>query len=250
KFKDTNRGQGDGLLNFDTITIDSNFRLIDIDGTIDQLEIDGFLGSLIADSFSNVDISGTVGKIIVNDQLVNADISVGQLTRFTARDNIIDSTLTTTAGQLRTVSLLGQESDLDIVSAGTINNITARGNFTGNITAADSLGTVSARGSITAASWNITSASDSATVNKIFAQKGIDIDNVLVEGMIKTFTAGSNRYRNGLAGNVTAESIRSIRVYGDLDSVIRANSSLNKWSVTGDISVDSHIYVADIDLLQ
>ena len=249
KIKDINRGVGDGFITIDSLSIDSNFRAIDIPGIINELSIGGSLSSLNAGSVGEVDIAGLVNRITLDLDVEDADISVGSIKSFTAKGDIVNSTLTSVTGAISRVNLRGESSELDITSAGEIRSLRANGDFIGDVIAADSLGTANIRGSVTGGSWSVTSDSSEAELKSLRANSGINIDSLLVEGTLKKLYSGSRQEPNGLTGSFRADNIGVVKIYGDLDAVIRADSSLRSWSLTGEYTDDSHIYENGEDLL-
>ncbi len=249
KITDTNKDAGDGFINIETLSIDNNFRLIDIPGTINELTIDGSLSTLKAGSVGIVDIAGLVNKMSFTEDLDTADISVGQVKSFVAGGDIVNSTLVSIGGSISKVNLKGDTSELDISSAGEIKSLKVKGDFIGDITAADSIGAARVGGSVTGTSWSVTSDSSEAQLKSLRASGGISIDSLLVEGTLKKLYSGSKNDPFGLAGSFRADSIGVIKIYGDLDAVIRSDGDIRSWSLTGGHTADSHIYENGEDLL-
>ncbi len=247
KVRDINSGVGDGVLNFDSITIDGSFRFIDVQGEISELDIAGSMAKLIAAGVGDANIDGTVGAMLFTDGLNGADISVGNIRKFIARGDVANSNLTTTTGNLGVVAFAG-DADMDITSAGKIGYILGHGDFSGDVSAEGYLGKVKVMGAIEGGSWNIGSDTNSAVVRSIYGHKGIDIDSMLVNGSLGAMTAGSRAYQNGVAGNISADRIGVVRVYGDLDAIITADSYLGRWALTGDVLDNAHVYEGDQEL--
>ena len=249
KIKDMNKDSGDGLITIDTLSIDGSFKLIDIPGAINDLTIDGSLNSLKAGSAGIVDISGLVNKMSFSESITDADISVGSLKSFKADSDIINSILTSTDSGIGKITLKGDSSELDITSAGEIKTLKAKGNFTGDVSAEASIGSVKVDGSITGDSWSVLSDSSEGQFKSLRANDGINIDNLLVEGLFKKLYTGSRSNPVNLTGNYRADSIGNVKIYGDLDAVIRSDGLIRSWYLSGDYTDDSHIYENGEDLL-
>jgi hypothetical protein len=136
---------------------------------------------------------------------------------------------------------------------GTIKNIKVGGNLTAAITANDTIKKIKVGGDISSTLLSLIDAAGEASLNSLTAGGDVSITNLTVQGDLNKINVGSKKSAGDLTGSLDIDdTLKLLRVYGDIEGDVTAGVSLGKVQATGSLlgEADLTCETGDIDSVQ
>jgi subtilase family serine protease len=192
-------------------------------------------GDLANSAFNATGSEAGIGKVKINGNATNTD--------FTADGPIGGLAVTGNLGGAVTTNN----------AEGAIKNISVGGNLTADVTAYDTIKNIKVGGNITSTLLHLIDAAGEASLNSLTAGGNVNIANLNVEGNLNKLNVGSKKSAGDLSGSLDVDdTLKSLRVYGDIEGDVTAGVSLGKVQATGSLmsEADLNCETGDIDSVQ